>query len=45
MMDLRDFKDGNTMKKSNVQDIAHIFFVVKPKLELMTLIAENIKSL
>jgi hypothetical protein len=45
MMDLRDLKDAKTLKKKDVQDISHIFFVVKPKLELMSLIADNIHSL
>ena len=45
MMDLRDLKDAKTLKKKDLQDISHIFFVVKPKLELMSLIADNILSL
>jgi hypothetical protein len=45
MMDLRDLKDGKTLKKKDIPDITHIFFIVKPKLELMSLIAENIHSL
>jgi hypothetical protein len=45
MMDLRDLKDMTVLKRKDVQDISHIFFIVKPKLELMTLIAQNIHSL
>ena len=41
-MDLRQI---NALKTKDVQDISHIFFVVKPKLELMSIIAENIHSL
>ena len=41
-MDLRQI---NALKNKDVQDISHIFFVVKPKLELMSIIAENIHSL
>lgn len=42
MMDLRQM---NPLKSKDVQDIAHIFFIVKSKLELMSIIAENIHSL
>ena len=42
MMDLRQI---NPLKKKDVVEIAHIFFIVKPKLELMSLIADNIHSL
>ena len=42
MMDLRQI---NALKTKDVQEISHIFFIVKPKLELMPLIAENILSL
>lgn len=45
MMDLRDLKEMTVLKKKDVQDMAHIFFIVKPKLELMSLIAQNIHSL
>jgi hypothetical protein len=45
MMDLRDLRESKTLKKKDVQDITHIFFVVKPKLELMSIIADNIHSL
>lgn len=45
MMDLRDLKDMTVLKRKDVQDISHIFFIVKPKLELMTFIAQNIHSL
>ncbi len=42
MMDLRQM---NPLKKKDLPDIDHIFFIVKPKLELMSLIADNIHSL
>ena len=42
MMDLRQIKP---LRNKDVQDITHIFFIVKPKLELMSLIADNILSL
>jgi hypothetical protein len=42
MMDLRQI---NALKSKDVQEISHIFFIVKPKLELMSLIADNILSL
>jgi len=42
MMDLRQIKP---LRNRDVQDITHIFFIVKPKLELMNLIADNILSL
>jgi hypothetical protein len=42
MMDLRQM---NPLKKKDVSEISHIFFIVKPKLELMSLIADNIHSL
>lgn len=42
MMDLRQVKP---LRNRDVQDTAHIFFIVKPKLELMSLIAQNIHSL
>ena len=42
MMDLRQM---NPLKKKDVSEIAHVFFIVKPKLELMTLIADSIHSL
>ena len=42
MMDLRQI---NPLKKKDVADIAHIFFIVKPKIELMSLIADHVHSL
>lgn len=45
MMDLRDLRDNKVLKKRDIPDISHIFFVVKPRLELMQIIADNIKSL
>jgi hypothetical protein len=45
MMDLRDLKDAAVLKKKDVQDMSHIFFIVKPRLDLMHLIAQNIHSL
>ena len=42
MLDLRQM---NPLKARDVQDSAHVFFIVKPKLELMKLIADNIHSL
>lgn len=42
MMDLRQIKP---LRNRDVQDTTHIFFIVKPKLELMSLIAQNIHSL
>lgn len=45
MMDLRDLKEANTLRRKDVQEMSHVFFIVKPKLELMSLIAQNIHSL
>ena len=42
MMDLRQIKP---LKNKDLQDISHVFFIVKPKLDLMSLIADNIHSL
>jgi hypothetical protein len=42
MMDLRQIKP---LKNRDLQEITHVFFIVKPKLELMNLIATNIHSL
>ena len=42
MMDLRQMLP---LKMKDVPNVAHVFFVVKPKLELMSLIADNIHSL
>lgn len=44
MMDLRELKDGRILKKKDLSDISHVFFIVKPKLELMSLIASNVHS-
>lgn len=44
-MDLRDLREGKLLKKKDVQEVSHVFFIVKPKLELMSLIADNIHSL
>ncbi|CAF0986915.1 unnamed protein product [Brachionus calyciflorus] len=45
MMDLRELKDTRVLKKKDVHDISHIFFIVKPKLDLMDFIAENVRSI
>ena len=42
MMDLRQMLP---LKTKDVPNVTHVFFVVKPKLELMSLIADNIHSL
>ncbi len=42
MMDLRQI---NPLKNKDLPNLTHIFFIVKPKLELMSLIADNIHSL
>lgn len=44
MMDLRELRDGRILKKKDLSDISHIFFIVKPNLELMSLIASNVHS-
>ena len=44
MMDLRELTENRVLKKKDVHDITHIFFIVKPKLELMKIIAENVHS-
>jgi vacuolar protein sorting-associated protein 33A len=42
MMDLRQM---NPLKYKDIENISHVFFVVKPNMELMTLIADTIHSL
>ena len=42
MMDLRQL---SPLKSRDVQDMSHVFFVVKPRLDLMKLIADHVHSL